>query len=381
MSPFGGGKQQVRATPRTPADLQERERLVTRDVYLLRAVSTAHRPKNSATPRYARTMTDARVCPPNAETPDSEDSLPRDEPRAPRPGGRRHSSVAWRALARSSNALQATGPAALAMMTGRVNLAVRTFSVLGSTGSVASRMARRQAAPQADAIEDFDHLAQSVLFLRAFSDDRAPFSQSDARHDRRPVERQLAFLWSDPDEEFLSFERYLGPELSRRVGPMIGLGSPDDRLPPEGPVTRHYAADENWIVKVGLLVRAVRCIVMLPQITASLNDELGIIHNSHMADKLFVITSPYTAAGEGQTGMLAPLRLRLGRAAVRARTTPWLDLVAAFNMHELILPRSHPGPGCVIGFDVDGRAMVLTSGATRARDYVDALVRALPPGA
>ena len=242
-------------------------------------------------------------------------------------------------------------------------------------------MARRQAAPQADAIEDFDHLARSVLFLRAFTDDRAPFSQSDARHDRRPVERQLAFLWSDPGEEFLSFERYLGPELTQRVGPMIGLGSPDDRLPPEGPVTRHYVADENWIVKVGLLVRAVRCIVMLPQITASLDGELGLIRDSDAADKLFVITSPYATAGEGQTGMPAPLRLRLGRAAVHARTTPWPDLVAAFELHELILPRSHPGPGCVIGIDVDGRAMVLTSGATRASDYVDALVRLLPPEA
>jgi hypothetical protein len=277
--------------------------------------------------------------------------------------------------------LQATGPAALAMLTGRVDLAVRTFSVLGSAGSVASRMARRQAAAQADAIEDFDELAQSVLFLRAFTDDRTPFSQSDARHDRRPVERQLAFLWSDPDEEFLSFERYLGPELSRRVGPMIGLGSPEDRLPPEGPVTRLYADDENWIVKVGLLVQAVRCIVMLPQVTASLNDELGIIRASHIADKLFVITSPYVAAGEGQTGTSAPLRLRLGRAAARARTTPWPYLVAAFGTHELTLPRSHPGPGCVIGFDADGRSTVLTSGATRARDYVAALVRALSPDA
>ena len=34
MSPFGGGKQQVNVTTRTLADLQERERLVTRDVYL-----------------------------------------------------------------------------------------------------------------------------------------------------------------------------------------------------------------------------------------------------------------------------------------------------------------------------------------------------------
>ena len=113
-------------------------------------------------------------------------------------------------------------------------------------------------------------------------------------------------------------------------------------------------------MKVGLLVRAGRCIVMLPQITASLNDELGIIHDSHTADKLFVITSPYAAAGEGQTGMLAPLRLRLGCAwpyapgRRRGRTS-----LPVFDMHELILPRSHPGPGCVIGFDVDGRAMVL----------------------
>jgi hypothetical protein len=34
MSMFGGGKQPVSATTVHPADLQERERLVTRDVYL-----------------------------------------------------------------------------------------------------------------------------------------------------------------------------------------------------------------------------------------------------------------------------------------------------------------------------------------------------------
>jgi hypothetical protein len=34
MSPFGSGKQLVSTMTAHPADLQERERLVTRDVYL-----------------------------------------------------------------------------------------------------------------------------------------------------------------------------------------------------------------------------------------------------------------------------------------------------------------------------------------------------------
>jgi len=302
-----------------------------------------------------------------------------DESHAPRPGGRRHSSVHWRAVARSSAAMQAAGSAAL-LATGHAGHALRMFSTLGSTGAAASRRARRQAAPQADEIEDFGQLAQSVLYLRAFKDDRLPFSQCDVRHDRQPAERQLAFLWRDPDEEFLSFERYLGPELSRWVGPMIALGNPRDRLPPEGPVLRYYADDRDWFVKAEHLIPAVRCIVMLPQVTRSLNDELGIIQRSSAAGKFFVITSPYAAAGKGQASAPAPLRLRVSHAMLRARTTPWPDLVDAFSKHDLILPRSHPGPGCVIGFGRDGHAVVLTSGAVRARDYVAALARALPPG-
>ena len=245
--------------------------------------------------------------------------MPRDEPRAPRPGGRRHSSVAWRALARSSNALQATGSRG----TGdddRARGPRRTdvLPVLGSTGSVASRMARRQAALQADAIEDFDHLAQSVLFLRAFTDDRAPVLP--VRRPARPPTRQSGSSPSsgrDPDEEFLSFERYLGPELSRRVGPIIGLGSPDDRLPPEGPVTPALCRRRE-LDREGRAPRPSRALHRHAATDHRVAERRARHHpDSHTADKLFVITSPYAAAGEGQTGMLAPLRLRLGCAAAR----------------------------------------------------------------
>lgn len=302
-----------------------------------------------------------------------------DETQAPRPGGRRQSSVPWRTVALSSAALKVAGSAAL-LATGHPRHALSVFSSLQSTGATASRWAQRQAAPQADEIADFGQLAQSVLYLRAFKDDRLPFSQCDARHDRHPVERQLAFLWQDPNEEFLSFERYLGPELSRRVGPLIGLGNPGDRLPPEGPVLRHYADDGDWFKKIERLIPAVRCIVMLPQVTGALNAELGVIQESGASGKFFMITSPYAAGGAGHASAPAPLRLRAGHALLRARATPWPDLVNAFKEHELTLPRSHPGPGCVIGFGGDGHAEVLTSGATRAHHYVTAIARALPPG-
>lgn len=298
------------------------------------------------------------------------------DPRTPRRGGRRHSRVSWRALSTSSTvATAATSVAAL--VGGRVDLAMRSLLAFGSASSAAARMATRQGQPQADDVDDFGRLEDSVLYLRSFADDRVPFSQTDARHDRRPVEKQLAFLWSDPDEEFLSFERYVGPELTRQIGPMVGLGGPGDGLPPEGPVVRHYADDGDWQEIAARLIRSARCIVMLPQVTDALEIELGLIHRFGCAGKLFVVTGPYAGTGAGD---VAPLRLRIARTALRARPTPWTDLVTAFGTHQLTLPRADPGPGSVIGFDADGSGVVVTSGASRAAAYVEAMAGRLPPG-
>ncbi len=294
------------------------------------------------------------------------------EPRLPRPGGRRHSRIRWRAVSASSTIATAVTSAA-ALLTGRVDLAMRSVVTLGAASSVTGRMATRQDLPQADSVDDLGRLEDSALYLRSFADDRVPFSQTDARHKRRPVEKQLAFLWSDPDEEFLSFERYLGPELTRRIGPMVGLGGPSDRLPPEGPVLRHYSADDDWEVVAARLIRSSRCIVMLPQVTESLNFELGLIDQFGCATKLFVVTDPYAVSGKDK----APLRLRAGRAALRAQPTAWPTLVTAFGSHHLALPPTHPGPGSLIGFKPNGTSTLLASRVMHASAYVEAIAMAL----
>jgi len=109
---------------------------------------------------------------------------------------------------------------------------LRSLFISGTAFVVCCGMARRQALPQADSIDEFGPATNCVLFLRPFRGEKAPFSQSDDRHGRHP----LKAFWVDPNEEFPSFERYVGPELSARIGPIIGLGAPGDRLPPEGPV-------------------------------------------------------------------------------------------------------------------------------------------------
>jgi hypothetical protein len=64
---------------------------------------------------------------------------------------------------------------------------------------------------------------------------------------------------------------------------------------------------------------------------------------------------------------------------MRARPPRWSELVPAFAEHGLILPLGHPGPGSVLGFRPDGRAVVLTSGLSRAADYASAIVIGLAP--
>ena len=188
---------------------------------------------------------------------------------------------------------------------------------------------RRQAAAQAGSVDHFGSAVDAVLFLRPSQGEQAPFSQSDDRHGRR----LLAGAFVDPHEEFLSFERYVGPELTARVGPVIGLGAPD----------------LTWHEEMERLIPVVRCVVMLPQTSQPLRDELQLIRDHHVARKLFLVLGPYEELG--------------------VRTSPWADLVPVFAEHGLFLPARYPGPGSVLGFRPDGRAVVRASGLDRGADY------------
>ncbi|MCO1656346.1 hypothetical protein [Pseudonocardia humida] len=299
--------------------------------------------------------------------------MPASAPRPPRPGGRRRSGVPWLALAYVALCAAVVVPVVLVLVDG-LDHALRALLIFGTAFVLCFRMSRRQALPQADSIEDFPTAADSVLFLRPFRGEKAPFSQSDDRHGRH----RLKALVVDPDEEFLSFERYLGPELTAQVGPIIGLGAPGDRLPPEGPVVRHYASDLSWQDDIERLIPAVRCIIMLPQTSEPLRDELRLIRAHRATGKLFLVLGPYDEPGEQATGRRAPARLRTSRALMGAQPPRWTELVPVFAEHGLVLPPRHPGPGSVIAFRSDGRAVVLASGLDRAADYVSAIAGRLP---
>lgn len=264
-------------------------------------------------------------------------------------------------------------PVVAVVVLGLTSVVLHLLVVLGSLSVLCLRLGRRQAAAQADSVDSFGSAVDAVLFLRPFQGEQAPFSQSDDRHGRHP----LTGAFVDPNEEFLSFERYVGPELTARVGPIIGLGAPGDRLPPEGPVVRHYASDLTWHEDMARLVPVVRCIVMLPQTSQPLRDELQLIRDHHAARKLFLVLGPYDEPGEQPTGRRAPVRLRMGRAQLGARSPLWADLVPVFAEHGLFLPTRHPGPGSVLGFRPDGRAVVRASGLDRGADYAAAIADGL----
>jgi hypothetical protein len=295
--------------------------------------------------------------------------------RPPRPGGRRRSAIPWLVLMYVTLGATMVVPVlVLVLDLGGIDLVVRSLFIFGTAFVVCCGMARRQALPQADSIDEFGPATNCVLFLRPFRGEKAPFSQSDDRHGRHP----LKAFWVDPNEEFLSFERYVGPELSARIGPIIGLGAPGDRLPPEGPVVRYYASDLSWRGDIERLIPAVRCIVMLPQTSQPLRDELQLIRAHGAVEKLVLVLSPYDEPGELPAGKPAPGRLRTSRALLRARPPRWSDLVPVFAEHGLVLPPSHPGPGSVLRFRPDGHATVLASGLDRAASYVSAIISGLP---
>jgi hypothetical protein len=90
------------------------------------------------------------------------------------------------------------------------------------------------------------------------------------------------------------------------------------------------------------------------------------------------VLGPYDEPGEQAIGRRAPARLRASRALMGARNPRWTDLVPVFADHGLVLPHRHPGPGSVIAFRPDGRAVLLASGLHRAADYVSAIAGGLP---
>lgn len=227
--------------------------------------------------------------------------------------------------------------------------------------------ARRSRLPTAGQVGRTDRRAP-VLYLRSFRTERAIFSQTDhnLRHSWRRV---LRSLFTDPNEEFLTLERYLSADINRLIGPFTALGDPTDRLAPEG-AYRDWVPDDDWGGEVARRVAAARCVLAEVRVSPSLEWELRHIRATDAHPRLFVVVSPY------RQGKL-PLRATVSNLIRRMRPSDWFDFANIMRATGYIVPDRAPEPGTVLGFDISGRAYAVTAGAVTAAQYVEPIAKLL----
>jgi hypothetical protein len=233
------------------------------------------------------------------------------------------------------------------------------------------------------------------------------------------AEREVLYLrpFDEEHRRFaggLSFERFIAEEV-RRIGVLVALGNPTDRLPPAG-ARRLYVADNEWQRGVEDAAERAVCIVGATWSSANLRWEMTRLRQLGLQSKL-VLLSPPQPETEGlgapePANPRAPHRrlrgvrrvandARSGLAAMKdgdaelmqhswafgrppiagtpVRVSPWETFVGELRSCGYQVAVFDPGPGAVLTFDAQARLVLLDRGATTASEFVDAVLRTLPP--
>ena len=208
----------------------------------------------------------------------------------------------------------------------------------------------------------------SVLYLRAFNEEKRPFAVGP-----RSVLRQYTSQWvahapftrGDPTIK-LTLEDFLEESITAQLGPFVGLGNPHDRLHPDGAV-REYAPDDIWQKRFLDLAHSAKCIVVSIGGSANLQWELAQIKQHGLIQKLCLFTTPRIRGSE--SGIINTLR--------RARAKRDRELAATWDKSIDVLRRAGyecdaacPGAGAAVTFDGDGKSMLLTADATSPEEFI-----------
>ena len=207
----------------------------------------------------------------------------------------------------------------------------------------------------------------SVLYLRAFSDDKRPFAVGTASKLGGYTGKFKAKAAHSYNILQLTLEEFLDQEFSAQIGPLVGLGNPFDRLPPEGAI-REYAPDPAWQDRLVELARMAACIVIDPGQSDNLQWELTHIRAEGMSRKLCLFTPPRIAHG---TDFFASWKDRWSEPRRRdALASSWAACTEGLRRagYECDLPC--PGPGAAVSFDETGKSVLLTTEARTPAEYV-----------
>ena len=211
----------------------------------------------------------------------------------------------------------------------------------------------------------------SVLYLRAFGDERMPFvsgpsSMLGKYTDQFTAKVTILKRRSDPTLQ-VTLDDFLGEAIAAQIGPFVALGNPVDTLPPDGAI-REYAPDAQWKERFAQLAADTSCIVIAFGESQNLEWELAVIRQSGMSQKLCVLTPPLTLR-KNEFGALRKSidEARASRTTLASTWTAATDLLrrAGYDC-DLVCP----GFGAAVMFDEAGKSMVLTTEASTPAEYV-----------
>jgi hypothetical protein len=203
-----------------------------------------------------------------------------------------------------------------------------------------------------------------VLYLRAFANEAEVFVELTL------WEINTYAPYASTNKLGATLEQYLGPSISNEIGPFIGLGSPEDYLPPEG-AARMYADDKDWTQHFEKLSRQASCTIMEVEQSENLRWELQSLSSNQLHDKLFILTRPRRKQGWRH------IRIHVGRLVMwyiakckGVHSASWAEFAQALGSTGYKLEMTDPGSGAVIVIDSEKRGRVITTDALTPADFV-----------
>lgn len=234
------------------------------------------------------------------------------------------------------------------------NLSVLCFSAYVASSYLAKRM---RATGMKQALQDDPR--PPVLYLRAFdSEDEmfAALSYDECTQLGVPMRNPQA--WRHP----ATLEEYFAQEIKRSIGPFIALGDPHDYLPPGG-AERAYFADDSWQDVFRVLSLQNKFMLMKPERAGNLLLELKLIRDTGLLGKLIIVTGP------------SPHRRLLPRSWSIYSESKNLNKFAADLKSIGLQAGNYPDRGAVVGFDLDGQAVLIAANSRTPVDYISAVHR------
>jgi hypothetical protein len=234
---------------------------------------------------------------------------------------------------------------------------------------------------RSDAASDEGH-GGGTLYLRPFAEENRLFAGSE------------------------TFEQFIQGEIGHRVGPLVALGNPTDRIAPAG-AKRRYQRDDDWQASVERYAKNATCIVGVTAASTNTAWELTRIRELGLESRLFLLSPPIRdepMEGPATNASLTPIprMLRFVRQLVNAYVngdtakmthllafgklpaawsptglTAWPDFVNALAKSGYVVSVEDPGDGAVLGFDPDGVAVVLAQNLRTPGDYVNVIASRL----